>query len=60
MITNQANARIVKLYRDIMRCYAIRWQIVRRDYREHDRACGLLSDAVRLRDLANHWEANPV
>jgi hypothetical protein len=43
------NARIVKLYRDIMRCYALRWRIIGLDPVERERAAGLLARAKHCR-----------
>jgi len=60
MITNQANARIVRLYRDLMRWYAKRWRIIGLDPVEHDRAAGLLERARYCRLQAQIFAGYPL
>jgi hypothetical protein len=60
MICNQANARIVRLYRDIMRCYAIRWRIIGLDPAERARANGLLERARYCRTQAQIFAGYPL
>ena len=40
-MNDPVNQRIARLYRDIMRCYAVRWKIIRLDDHERRRAAVL-------------------
>ena len=60
MIANQANARIVKLYRELMRIYMIRWRIIRGDPAEAARAAGLLERAKYCRIQAQIFAGYPL
>jgi hypothetical protein len=55
-----ANQRIAKLYRDIMRCYAIRWRIIGLDPVEHERAAGQLERARYCRLQAQIFADYPL
>ena len=60
MICNQANARIVRLYRDLMRWYSKRWRIIGLDPIEHKRAAQLLERATYCRIQAQIFAGYPL
>lgn len=51
------NQRLARIARGIMCCYAVRWKVLRRDPLEREHAARMLSEAVRMRQLARELEA---
>ena len=60
MTRAELNAELVRLLRAAMGFYARRWRVLHTQSQERDRACDLLSQAVRLRELAKRWQQHPV
>lgn len=57
---NDYNARIYRMVRGMMFCYARRWRVVRQDPVETATARYLLASAIRMRDLSHLYQANPI
>ena len=56
---DQNNARVVRCLRGVMRCWARRWRVIRKEREASDLGQNFIFEAVRCRELARGWEQQP-